>query len=57
MAGRADELNSEPFGVVIGGEDVQDFDVASVAAATVCVIDPEGTAEHSLAEFVEHGSP
>ena len=50
MARRPDQLDAEALDVVIGGEDVEDFDVAAVAAAAVGVIDLQGAAEHFLAE-------
>ena len=52
MARRADQLDAEALDVVVGGEDVEDLDVAAVAAAAVGVIHPQRPAEHLLAEIL-----
>jgi len=51
MPGRADQLDSETFGIIVRGEDVDDFDVASVAGARICVVNPKRLAERLSAEI------
>jgi hypothetical protein len=45
MPGRPYELDSEALGIIIGSENIDDFDIASIARAGICVIHPKRLAE------------
>ncbi len=44
------QFDAKAFGVIIGGQDVEYFNVAPITAAAIDMIDPERTTEHFLAQ-------
>jgi len=45
VPGRPYELDSEALGIIIRSENIDDFDIASIACAGICVVHPKRLAK------------